>query len=826
MNYYKLNRTHFADYIKEKITNTTELWIARALIAVYAIAATDLVIQIFNGQYFVINYLLLALSVAGVVIHCAAHKMIKNGKNHRAALCMIAANIFLAAAIQAIQSGSSLLTGASIGLVSAVIASQMLSDRWSALGVYLSFTCGALIAVFDYILPGAGGGLDITSRYFYLLLLIDALFMGFLLHRFSGFQMNVKLLLVMALLTISAVICTFTPLYLIFLNSEVSHNSGLLMNIGRVAVISAALLVIVNGAFSFLIVRYITRPLARMVNYIKEIGEKGDFTQSFDLHNQGEVSHLALALNAMNFQFKQFAEAAQKVSDGNLTVVVTPRSDDDILGKAFSKMSASLRQLVQIIMVNARELTSASSHLIEKVNNSEKIIDSISQAVKQVMHDGRQAGSGGASFEQLARAIDNIARGAQEQAHAVSKAAVCTAQIGRVVQQVSDNMQLVNKRALHTAENAQNGAQVIETLLQEIENIRMRVSQSAEKVSEMGERSKKIEEIVASISNIASQTNILALNTAIEAARSSAHTHAMAEKILDNTMIAQAWLIATILKNKAREMDAAPYWTQLAQQCQVDNIYVTDEDGVVVYTNELENIGFRFPDDPNSQTYVFRQLINKPGEQVCQPLQTRALDGKQYKYVGVSRIDVPGVVQVGFDGSSIEKYKSGGGVFTVISEEILELANQTQSATKYIKELNLNIRNTVTEAVASMGEGELGVESGVRQAGLAREALHTILEGTVAIRQQAEQAADSVTRVEEAARELTEAMDSVSAVVEQNTAATEEMAASTHEVSDAISLIVTLTQNLTGDMNQVNLAVQSMVANTEKTQDATVQFIL
>lgn len=800
------------------------LWIARVLMAGYAIFAADRIFRIFTGQNILISSITLIFSLLSAFVFYRVQATIKAASFNKAALWMMASNIVLIFIIQATDAGNSPLTGATIGLVNAVIASQMLSDRWSAIGIFFSFAGGAVIATLDYVLPGTGGGLDFKSVSLYLLLVIDVVFLWFLLRPFASYQMNVKFLLSMTILTIAAAVFTFTPTFLVILNSSSSSDSTLLMNVQRAAVISGAVFVVISGVVSFLIARYISRPLVRMISSVQAIGKSGDLTQTFEANQQGEVSYLAHALNSMSSYFRQLSEAAQKVSQGDLTISITPRSHQDILGVSFSQMIESLRQLVQVISENAQSLSSASDHLRMVVDNSEKVIDTILEAVQQVIAQRGEGSSDSASFEQLARAIENIARGAQEQAGAVSKAANYSTQIASFVQQVSDNMNAVKSQTADTARNAQNGAQVMQKMVEEIENIRDRVSQSAEKVSEMGERSKQIEDIVSSIGSIASQTNLLALNTAIEAARSTAHTNAMAERILDSTMIAQAWLVAHLLNNNKEDFDSDRYWEDLAKQCHLDNINVTDGDAVVVYTNESWKIGLRWSEDPKAQTYAFRQLLDKPGSYVCQPLQKRTVDDKHFKYVGVCRLDAPGVIQVGFDGSSIEKYKSGGGVFSVISEEILELAKQTQLATKEIIELNQSIQKSVSEAVTSMVEGEQEVESGVSQAAQAREALNTIMSGTEAIEQQVLQAAQSVDNVEQVTRELSESMDSVSAVVEQNTAATEEMAASTNEVSESIRAIADLAHNMTGDMQNIVSAVQSLADNVLNSQEVVKRF--
>jgi len=117
------------------------------------------------------------------------------------------------------------------------------------------------------------------------------------------------------------------------------------------------------------------------------------------------------------------------------------------------------------------------------------------------------------------RAIDGVARGAQEQAKAISKASLVTSRISAAIEQVTNNAQSVTRDSAQAAHHSREGAKTVRETISGMEAIRGKVGLSAGKVEEMGVRSGEIGAIVETIEDIASQTNLLALNAAIEAAR-------------------------------------------------------------------------------------------------------------------------------------------------------------------------------------------------------------------------------------------------------------------------------------------------------------------
>jgi methyl-accepting chemotaxis protein len=89
----------------------------------------------------------------------------------------------------------------------------------------------------------------------------------------------------------------------------------------------------------------------------------------------------------------------------------------------------------------------------------------------------------------------------------------------------------------------------------------------------------------------------------------------------------------------------------------VSEYYITDEDGVITMSNNEITIGFRFPEDKNSQAYEFRQILKNPEKVVVQRFMRRDIDNKYFKIIGISRKDRTGIIQAGLNVDDITNLK-------------------------------------------------------------------------------------------------------------------------------------------------------------------------
>jgi methyl-accepting chemotaxis protein len=91
----------------------------------------------------------------------------------------------------------------------------------------------------------------------------------------------------------------------------------------------------------------------------------------------------------------------------------------------------------------------------------------------------------------------------------------------------------------------------------------------------------------------------------------------------------------------------------LAASIGVDELHVTDGAGVLRWGSVPDFFGFDFGTDP--QTRPFLDGIGKAGWGLAQDPQPRGVDKVLFQYIGVSRLDRPGIVQIGLQPKELQR---------------------------------------------------------------------------------------------------------------------------------------------------------------------------
>ena len=237
-------------------------------------------------------------------------------------------------------------------------------------------------------------------------------------------------------------------------------------------------------------------------------------------------------INGVNYLLDSIIGPVNEVSEvlymlarGDLTGSVTGKFKGDMvkLKDSTNKVIEENRKIVVNLKEVAKMLAESADNLTRASGQAEQATGHIATAIQQVakgaadqansMQDTMKA------LDQLSTAIDQIAKGAQEQAKMMEKNVTMVSQVSTAIAEVSSNAQHATESARAASDTADSGAEMVQKTIKGMEVIKNTIDAAAEKMSSLGTRSREIGKIVATINDIADQTNLLALNAAIEAAR-------------------------------------------------------------------------------------------------------------------------------------------------------------------------------------------------------------------------------------------------------------------------------------------------------------------
>ncbi len=194
---------------------------------------------------------------------------------------------------------------------------------------------------------------------------------------------------------------------------------------------------------------------------------------------------------------KELTRVAEVMSQGDLKANVQATTNDEVgqLAQAFNKMVGNTRQLISGVATVAENLGASSQQMAACAQESSSM------------------------SEQMTQTVEELAKGATEQATSIEQTTENMHQMATITQDVFRNAEIANEAGKHAGEASLKGKHAVEQAIQTMTDVQKVVNESVASTQALGENSKEISKIVGLITGIADQTNLLALNAAIEAAR-------------------------------------------------------------------------------------------------------------------------------------------------------------------------------------------------------------------------------------------------------------------------------------------------------------------
>ncbi|MBK7140756.1 MAG: HAMP domain-containing protein [bacterium] len=244
------------------------------------------------------------------------------------------------------------------------------------------------------------------------------------------------------------------------------------------------LIALAIGALSIGIVvifqRMISKPIVHLAEAANGIAV-GDINQQMEFESGDEIGKLYAAFRNLRSYIHDLSAAAERIAANDLTVVVTPKSEKDVLSHSFRLMVVSLTKMVGQLRSSATEMVSAAT--------------------------------------QISASASQMLSGAREQAQQIQGVSSSIEEISHTIMASAENVQEATSASRAASETAGSGGRLVDDTIRGMEKIEAVVRESAKTISKLSQSSQQIGQIVNVINDIADQTNLLALNAAIEAAR-------------------------------------------------------------------------------------------------------------------------------------------------------------------------------------------------------------------------------------------------------------------------------------------------------------------
>ncbi len=280
-----------------------------------------------------------------------------------------------------------------------------------------------------------------------------------------------------------------------------------------ITLIISPIALVVGMVIAYRTSKGITEPLNRLIHVAQQIGDSGDLEHTIDVKGQDEIGQLARTFDSMVKYLKEMASVSEAIAGGNLTVDVQPRSPNDTLGNAFTRMVEGLRGLVRNVRDAASQVASASTQVAGASDESAKNSLQTSSAIDEVT----------STMHEMSVNVQNMVKSTQTQASSVSETSASIDQMVTSIQRVADTAKVLLDISNRSREEVHSGIGTMEKATDGLNRINTTIHSSGEIIDALGSRADNIGKIIEVIDDLAEQTNLLALNAAIEAARAGEH---------------------------------------------------------------------------------------------------------------------------------------------------------------------------------------------------------------------------------------------------------------------------------------------------------------
>lgn len=206
---------------------------------------------------------------------------------------------------------------------------------------------------------------------------------------------------------------------------------------------------------------------------------------------------ISLYSTSLTKGIKGFAHNLSFLAEGDFTKPVEVKTKDELgqMGESYNLVLKDLRLMVEQVSGNAEEMADLTELL------------------------ARTSGEASHVSDEVAKTIEEIAKGASDQASDTEVTAENVYDMGRLLEEDEKELRNLNTAAMAIEKEKVEGFETLKSLVEKTNESSRATEEIHQSILKNNLSAEKIDQASSMIQNISDQTNLLALNAAIEAAR-------------------------------------------------------------------------------------------------------------------------------------------------------------------------------------------------------------------------------------------------------------------------------------------------------------------